>query len=377
MQPGIGNDILEIYLRGKGAYRDSQERGAEQAKQNRLMEIGGMAGRGDLTGASNLALTGGDFGTANNLMQIADGRKKSDRERVEHIAGVLYSADTPDKWQQAIQYLKANGEEIDPEEEDFNNREAIVSQAMSLKDQLAGKRADREFEANQDYRSQSLAIERAKLAGGGAKPPSGYRVSADGQGLEPIPGGPADPNKRVPVRNLRPTGEQNTAAGFYDRMVDAEKVLSDPAVTTAATSYAGKAKANAPFGIGNYLATPDYQRFDQAQRNFVNAVLRKESGAVISESEFDNAAKQYFPQPGDGPEKLALKAQNRATAINAMKRTAAAALSQGGQQQDMGQAEPGEIPSDAIGELLADPSGAAEFDEIFGAGAAQQILENQ
>lgn len=53
------------------------------------------------------------------------------------------------------------------------------------------------------------------------------------------------------------------------------------------------------------------QKFNQAKRNFVNAVLRNESGAVISPSEFDNADKQYFPQPGDTPEVLAQKAKNR------------------------------------------------------------------
>jgi len=37
--------------------------------------------------------------------------------------------------------------------------------------------------------------------------------------------------------------------------------------------------------------------FEQAKKNFVNAVLRLESGAVISPSEFTNADKQYFPQP--------------------------------------------------------------------------------
>ena len=57
------------------------------------------------------------------------------------------------------------------------------------------------------------------------------------------------------------------------------------------------------------------QVFEQAQRNFINAVLRRESGAVISESEFANARRQYFPQPGDGPEVLANKARNRQVVI--------------------------------------------------------------
>lgn len=165
----------------------------------------------------------------------------------------------------------------------------------------------------------------------GSKAPAGYRFTTDGN-MEYIKGGPADPTKPIPARALRPTTDQNNAAGFYDRMLESEKILDDPNVVAAATDYIGAAKANAPLGIGNYLATPEYQKFDQATRNFVNAVLRKESGAAISESEFESARKQYFPQPGDTPGKIAQKAENRKTVINAMKRTAAGALLQGDNQ---------------------------------------------
>jgi hypothetical protein len=67
------------------------------------------------------------------------------------------------------------------------------------------------------------------------------------------------------------------------------------------------------------------QKAEQAQRDFVNAILRQESGAVISDTEFDNARKQYFPQPGDGSEVIAQKAKNRKTAIEGLKRNAGSA----------------------------------------------------
>ena len=57
---------------------------------------------------------------------------------------------------------------------------------------------------------------------------------------------------------------------------------------------------------------------DQAQRNFVNAILRRESGAVISASEFDNAARQYFTQWGDTDETISQKAANRRLAAAAV-----------------------------------------------------------
>lgn len=61
----------------------------------------------------------------------------------------------------------------------------------------------------------------------------------------------------------------------------------------------------------NFLKGTNFKSLDQAQRNFVNAVLRRESGAVISPAEFENAKQQYFPQPGDGKEVLAQKKANR------------------------------------------------------------------
>lgn len=61
---------------------------------------------------------------------------------------------------------------------------------------------------------------------------------------------------------------------------------------------------------------------EQAERNFVNSILRRESGAVISPSEFESAEKQYFPRVGDTPEVLAQKKQNRMTAIEGLKQEA-------------------------------------------------------
>lgn len=67
------------------------------------------------------------------------------------------------------------------------------------------------------------------------------------------------------------------------------------------------------------VASPEQQQVEQAQRNFVNALLRKESGAAISPGEFDNARRQYFAQPGDSPQVLEQKRANRETAINALR----------------------------------------------------------
>ena len=118
----------------------------------------------------------------------------------------------------------------------------------------------------------------------------------------------------------RPTDSQNLASLFADRATEAEKILAT--VGDQLADPVGRAKERIPFGAGNYLQSEGYQKADQARRDFVNAILRKESGAVISPEEFVNAEKQYFPSPGDSDAVKKQKAANRRTAIDGLKRMA-------------------------------------------------------
>jgi hypothetical protein len=67
--------------------------------------------------------------------------------------------------------------------------------------------------------------------------------------------------------------------------------------------------------LGNYPMDPAYRLAAQNVRNFINAQLRRESGAAISEGEFYNAYQQYIPQPGDDPQTIKSKERNRQMAI--------------------------------------------------------------
>jgi hypothetical protein len=68
----------------------------------------------------------------------------------------------------------------------------------------------------------------------------------------------------------------------------------------------------------NTAASVNRQKYVQAQRDFINAVLRKESGAAISQSEFENARRQYFAMPGDSPEVIEQKRRNRMVEIEGL-----------------------------------------------------------
>ncbi len=73
------------------------------------------------------------------------------------------------------------------------------------------------------------------------------------------------------------------------------------------------------------LQSGTFQSYDQAARNLVNAVLRRESGATVTEAEFENAKKQYLPQPGDTAQTLKQKKENRDYVFEGMKRASGAA----------------------------------------------------
>lgn len=119
--------------------------------------------------------------------------------------------------------------------------------------------------------------------------------------------------------NRAPTEGQANAAGFSDRMINANNTLSR--LESVGTDKEQSVRNSIPL-IGNYLTSEDFQSYDRAKRDFINAQLRRESGAVIGESEFANAEKQYFPQPGDKPQALKDKAEARRIAIEAMGRSA-------------------------------------------------------
>lgn len=116
--------------------------------------------------------------------------------------------------------------------------------------------------------------------------------------------------------SVKLTEGQGKATGFYNRAEKSDKILSD--LERAGTNLYESIVENVPLA-GNYMVSEEYQKYSQAKRDFINAILRQESGAVIGPSEFANAEKQYFPQPGDGPDVIKQKRQNRMSAIEGLK----------------------------------------------------------
>jgi hypothetical protein len=180
--------------------------------------------------------------------------------------------------------------------------------------------------------------------------PQLVQMTKGGQ-LQPVPGygpkaGSAKPLTEAQARDL----------GFGARMRESSKIIGDLTGQYSPMAVNAKASAEGLPGIGivtgalaNAMMSPQSQQAEQAQRDFVNALLRRESGAAISESEFQNARKQYFPQSGDSDAVLAQKARNRDLAMQGVMASVPP-----GRRDSIGPAgTPGLPSSDAISAELA------------------------
>lgn len=106
------------------------------------------------------------------------------------------------------------------------------------------------------------------------------------------------------------TQAQATAQGYADRLAQANSTL-----TSIGGDFTGKFSSLGGY-VPNFLKSADRQVYEQAQRNFVTALLRRESGAAISDAEFNTARQQYFPQGGDSMDVVAAKEANRNLVIS-------------------------------------------------------------
>jgi hypothetical protein len=128
-------------------------------------------------------------------------------------------------------------------------------------------------------------------------------------------------NKEFGIREQRagegkePNDTQRTTAGFAlqarHALKDFENIASE-----------GYDRSDVSSGIGskfsNVFRTSDAVSQEQAERTFVTAVLRSESGANITEPEFERDQNKYFPRAGDSEKAIQQKAIARKTAVTAL-----------------------------------------------------------
>lgn len=354
MLSSLGDNLVEGYKDGRKIKRENDRLSAlqEEAAKGGGLNLASLGTRllgvGDLDGA---------FAAARLAEASEDRRWRRD-------------ADTRDFGfrQQEAERAQRNADR------GFGFQETEAQRAQSNTDRTFN--AGREDEGfNRGVKTRTLDVQAARQG-----VPDGYERDPSGA-LKPLAGGPADPrtvnalamakragetpqslNPMIALGSDKPpTEDMGKAGGFADRMLTAEQDFRPR--ESVLTDRWDRFKAQQPI-FGNALQSDDRRLAEQAKSNFINAQLRRESGAAINKDEFDRADRQYFPQPGDDARTIAQKRINRRDAIQAMIRSAGPGYQPRSYYDGKGELTPYAPP----GQKPEAETKPATFDERFGSG---------
>lgn len=203
--------------------------------------------------------------------------------------------------------------------------------------------------------------------------------------IEGQPTAPGNPFLGEAGSNFK-TAEQSKDAGFADRMLHSEALLggmavrpgeqgpASPGVQEQGTSrlqrgLEGASASRFNMGGTNFTSN-EYQKYQQAKENFITAVLRRESGAVINPDEFVREDKKYFPRPGEGPDIVKQKQEARRIAIESMAQSSGPGYRPKSQFNEQGQLYQRGNPGQGYGQ------GAAQAAQPQQQGGAQPPMPN-
>lgn len=141
---------------------------------------------------------------------------------------------------------------------------------------------------------------------------------AETMSLTTMPDGTFRMVQGVGAGGMRPLTEGQAKDNVYATRAAGALATLEP-VADALTSRENRLREAVPFGLGRDGQTPDYQVAQQAGDEFLQAILRKDTGAAITADEQELYGKTFLPQPGDGPEVLEAKRQSRSRALEALR----------------------------------------------------------
>ncbi len=117
--------------------------------------------------------------------------------------------------------------------------------------------------------------------------------------------------------NIKPMTEAQSKDAVYSTRAEGALPLIDQH-GDALTRVNENVGAQIPL-VGNYMKSEEYQQAEQAGNEFLQAILRKDTGAAITSQEMSEYGRTYLPMPGDSPAVLEQKRISRRRALEALK----------------------------------------------------------
>ena len=247
-----------------------------------------------------------EFGKVLDSQQLA--RKAKEKES-------LLAQDEYDKTRLALA-------DVQDKREQYNEQKLLTQRRLDAQNQANQERFEEQKRLNQMRFDEQKRINEERLAL--SKEQLGEQRRTNQERLAFNQQTALDRKNKI-INEKRPTESQFNAALYGRRMETANDVI-------AQLANRGFDRTSYGMGLQTYLPmamrSKDLKVQEQAERNFINAILRRESGAAISPGEFESGSQQYFPRAGDSSEVLANKLQNREQAIAGLKAASGTAWDQ-------------------------------------------------
>lgn len=306
----------------QGALQQQQAR--QQASQKEQAYRAAIDGLGPNPTQEALAGVASRFAAPDDLLKVHQG--SLDRAATREAAAVQAEAARRTRLHEREMALNAAAQNAALSRE---ARLEAAAQAAELRRELQA--SQQAFQASQSASQQDFQRQLAREARSNRQPQviqsaSGPMILSGTQAV-PVTDAATGRPVRGPKVDKPMTEFQGKAALYGTRAAQSHRILEELEDTISLEGLATKqAASRIPIigGIagaaGNAMLSKEQQKVEQAQRDFVNAVLRQESGAVIADTEFANAIKQYFPAPGDSKAVRDQKRANRMLAIKGFAR---------------------------------------------------------
>ena len=141
---------------------------------------------------------------------------------------------------------------------------------------------------------------------------------ASGMIIESTPDGGIRVVQGDAVAGAKPFTEGQSKDIVYATRAEGALASLDP-IANALTSRGEVAADWLPMGLGGGMQTDEYQVAKTAGDEFLQAILRKDTGAAITTQEQALYGETYLPRPGDSPARLQYKQEARKRAVEALK----------------------------------------------------------